>query len=253
MTYSLDSLGFALFPVKTRDGSRICRLETPFLLAEAFPFDIFVEETPLGFHVFDEGLTYHNLLSLGLNVGEGKRLKSIRSVVGKASDVRFSDQCMLEALGPVEAAPRLVAGYIASLIRLDQWVFSVFAKQSSVVNRVPAAMMYFRQWKPEAVIREKVSVEGFSGKTVAFDFAVDDEYVDVLSHAGNASGSFLRKVAETRVAGAPVVRTLGVIDDTEDRVQAEHELEVVSVLSPAMLLTQLEQNARNSPCFTASA
>ena len=135
MTYSLESLGFALSPVQTRDGTAVCRLETPLTLAGAFPLELFVEETPEGCHVFDEGLTYFNLLALGLDDDSGRLAASIRAVVEKEAGVTFSDQGELEASGPLEEAPRLVARCLASLTRLDQWVLSVLDQRQSGGHR----------------------------------------------------------------------------------------------------------------------
>ncbi len=131
MACSFESLGYSLSPVQTRDGTAVCRLETPFTLAGAFPLELFVEETPEGCHVFDEGLTYFNLLALGLDDGNGWLAAAVRAVVEKESGVTFSDQGVLEASGPLEEAPRLVTRCIASLIRLDQWVLSVLDQRQS--------------------------------------------------------------------------------------------------------------------------
>ncbi len=143
MTYSLESLGFSLSSVPTRDGTKINRLETPFRLAGEFPFDIFLEETPAGIHVSDEGLTYHNLLSLGLDAGQGCLWKALRSLVEKEAGVTLSDQGRIEAFGPVATASEVVARYIAALIRVDRWVHASFAHPRDVVNREHVARRSF--------------------------------------------------------------------------------------------------------------
>lgn len=129
MTYTINSLGFSLYPVKTRDGTMVSRLETPLTLAGEFPLALFVEETSAGFHVFDEGLTYHNLLTLGL--GWDCLTTSIRIIAEKQTGVTFSDQGVLEAWGAKEEAPRLVACCMAAMINLDQWVSSGFEEKYS--------------------------------------------------------------------------------------------------------------------------
>lgn len=253
MTISLDSLGFSLYPVKTRDGSRIFRLETAFKLVGEFPFDIFVEETPVGIHIFDEGLTFHNLLSLGLDLNAPGRLRSLRAVVGRYAPVTFTEQGMIEAFGDAQHTADLVVRYISAMIELDQWVFAVFAKQRSEANRVEEAIFYFRRWRPHAKISSAPKVPSLSGKLVQFDFSVDNQFVDILSDSGSSSAAFLRKVAETRIAGAEKVNTLGVVDDSQNQQRAKIEVEIVSSLSPSMLYSQLKTNAENTLTFTATA
>lgn len=57
MDDQLAMLGFQLYPVETRDGSKISRLDTPFLLDNEHPFDIFVEWQDGKLHLFDVGMT----------------------------------------------------------------------------------------------------------------------------------------------------------------------------------------------------
>ena len=125
MTISLDSLGFSLHPVKTRDGSAVFRLETAFKLADEFPLDIFVEETSAGFHIFDEGLTFHNLLSLGVKLQTPEQLDSLRAVIGQYAPVTFTEQGTIEVHGSDDHASDLVALFISALMGINQWVSSL--------------------------------------------------------------------------------------------------------------------------------
>ena len=61
----LALLGFQLYPVETRDGSKLMQLDTPFLLDNEFTFDIFVEWKDGELHLFDEGMTWHNIGAKG--------------------------------------------------------------------------------------------------------------------------------------------------------------------------------------------
>ena len=53
MVNQLAMLGFQLDRVETRDGSEVYRLDTPFLLDNEFPYDIFVEWKDGELHLFD--------------------------------------------------------------------------------------------------------------------------------------------------------------------------------------------------------
>ena len=61
MLDQLTLLGFQLYPVETRNGSKLMRLDTPFLLDNEFPFAIFVEWKDGEFHLFDDGRTWHSI------------------------------------------------------------------------------------------------------------------------------------------------------------------------------------------------
>lgn len=135
MIVSLDSLGFSLYPVKTRDGSAVFRLETAFKLAAAFPLDIFIEETSTGFHVFDEGMTFHNLLSLGVRLQTPEQLNSLRTVIGQYAPITFTEQGTIEVYGSVDHAANLVALFISSTMGINQWLSSALGKTHLVEER----------------------------------------------------------------------------------------------------------------------
>lgn len=119
---SLDQLGFNLFPVETVDGTEVFRLQTGFRLADKYPFDIFVEDTARGFHVWDEGLTYHNLLSINPSIVKGSRFNRIQEVVS-VYDVSFTELGMFEE---IRQPTLFVISFLRWLVLIDGfWIYSL--------------------------------------------------------------------------------------------------------------------------------
>lgn len=117
---TLESLGFGLSPVETRDGSEVWQIETPFRLANEFPFDIFVEQIGNVFHVFDDGLTRHDLRALGIDLSDGERVESLRRVIQKYG-VAFNKDFSFEAFGDIEHAGEILSKYLSAMVQLDFW------------------------------------------------------------------------------------------------------------------------------------
>lgn len=237
----LESLGFDFYPVETRDGTEVFCLKTPFLLAGEFEYDIFVEENGERFHIFDEGLTLHSLMAAGADITDS-RVASIRKLLDK-HQVAFTNLGSFEKFGLASESPRIIADYLAAMQDLNQWVCTLLEKKASQPNFVETVKLMFRLWKPGARIVDAPKIMGIDGQEIRFDFAVDDTYVDALKPVPRSSADFIRKsVACFEVEGRRL-RTLGVLDDREEREKALNEMKVVSRITRTMLYTDLVANA----------
>lgn len=114
----LALLGFQLYPVETRDGSKLMQLDTPFLLDNEFTFDIFVEWKDGELHLFDEGMTWHNIGAMGFRLNE-ENFKRYRDFM-QENGVTVGDDAVLSLSGLQTEAQDLVARYLTACVMLDK-------------------------------------------------------------------------------------------------------------------------------------
>ena len=240
---SLEHLGFGLYPVETRDGSNIAQLVTGFKLFDEFPFDIYIEEVGNQIHVWDEGLTYPNLLAISPDLVKASRINVIDDVVGMYG-VAFEECGSFEIYGAKDKASDVVCDYLSAMINLDRWVVEIFARKPSKNNLVESAKVMFKRWRPSAVIKSNPTIDGLDGSQLEFDFSVDSDYIDVLSATSNSTANFLRKATNFRLANIPG-RPLAVVDDSKSSKQAHFEISLISAHFNAIRLSRLSQNAES--------
>ena len=118
MDDQLAMLGFQLYPVETRDGSKISRLDTPFLLDNEFTFDIFVEWQDGKLHLFDEGMTWHSIGAMGYRLNE-ENFKRYRNFMHE-NGVTVEDNAVLSLSGLQTDAQDVVARYLTACVLLDK-------------------------------------------------------------------------------------------------------------------------------------
>lgn len=118
MVDQLAMLGFQLDRVETRDGSEVYRLDTPFLLDNEFTFDIFVEWKDGELHLFDEGMTWHNIGAMGFRLNE-ENFNRYRDFM-RENGVTVEDDAVLSLFGLQTEAQDLVARYLTACVMLDK-------------------------------------------------------------------------------------------------------------------------------------
>lgn len=118
MVNQLAMLGFQLDRVETRDGSEVYRLDTPFLLDNEFPYDIFVEWKDGELHLFDEGVTWHSIGAMGYRLNE-ENFKRYRDFM-QGNGVTVGDDAVLSLSGLQTEAQDLVAQYLVACVLLDK-------------------------------------------------------------------------------------------------------------------------------------
>lgn len=244
---NLNSFGFDMYKVPTRDGSSVYKIDTPFLLADEFSLYIFVEKIGKNIHIFDEGCTIFDLRSLGIDFDDG-RLNSFNRLL-KSWNLGL-DGTSIESFETIDRAPILFSRYIAAMMSLDTWLRNNLQVKASRENLVNQAKTYFRAWSRIDSIVDKPSVKGKYGKDISFDFAVDDIFVDSIFPEYNSTASFMHKVALAKITQP--IKTMLVVDDTNEPIKAKKETEVASVVSSAMFLSTLKNNAVNGKPFYRS-
>ena len=124
MDDQLAMLGFQFYPVETRDGSKISRLDTPFLLDNEFTFDIFVEWKDGELHLFDEGMTWHSIVAMGFRLND-ENFNRYRDFMQK-NGVTVGDDAVASLSGLQTEAQDLVARYLTACVLLDKNAKTLF-------------------------------------------------------------------------------------------------------------------------------
>lgn len=241
MALDLETLGFDFYPVETRDGTEVFCLKTPFLLADEFEYDIFVERNGEQFHIFDEGMTAHSLLAAGVDITVS-RVGLIRKLLDK-HQVALTNFGSFEKFGPASDSSRMISDYLTAMVDLNKWACSLLEKKVSNKNLIETSKLMFRLWKPAAKIVDAPKVVGIYDKEIGFDFAVDDTYVDAFKPVPRSSADFIRKSVACFDVEGKRLRTLGVLDDREERDKAMNETKVISRITRTILYTDLAANA----------
>lgn len=241
MMFDLEALGFDLYPVETRDGTEIQCLKTPFLLADEFEYDIFVERNGEQFHIFDEGMTAHSLMAAGVDI-TASRVTSIRKLLDK-HQVALTSFGSFEKFGSISDSSRMIADYLTAMNDLNKWACTLLEKKVSNKNLIETSKLMFRLWKPAAKIVDAPKVMSVYDKEISFDFAVDDTYVDAFKPIPRSSADFIRKSVACFDVEGKRLKTLGVLDDRDERDKAVNETKVISRITRTILYTDLAANA----------
>ena len=114
----MGRLGFSFDRVETRDGSEVYRLETPFLLDNEFPYDIFVEWKDGELHLFDEGMTWHSIGAMGFRLNE-ENFRRYHDFM-RENGVTVEDDAVLSLTGLQTDAKDVVARYLTACVLLDK-------------------------------------------------------------------------------------------------------------------------------------
>ena len=115
---NMGRLGFSFDRVETLDGSEVYRLDTPFLLDNEFPYDIFVEWKDEELHLFDEGLTWHSIGAMGYRLNE-ENFKRYRDFM-EENGVTVEDDAVLSLTGLQMDARVVVARFLTACVLLDK-------------------------------------------------------------------------------------------------------------------------------------
>lgn len=236
MTLSLETLGFELRRAPTRDNSIVFTLETPFCWVTESPYDVFVEQINDKFHVFDDGLSMHEILVAGVDMESRYKWDSLRRIVS-GWNVNFNHTGGFESFSSMDKARETISNYLRAMNSVDEWILDQVLNRKPVDTLVEDSKELLKRWWQTAEVVNHPKIGAIYGEQLEFDFKIKDTYVDVISPTKSAST--IRKLVATPKEN----KTLVVIDDRTDLKTAEREKTVISMVSNAIMYTRLEQNA----------
>lgn len=122
MAFSLRKFGFNVRREKTRDGSLLFSLETPFCWVTGEKYAVFIEQVDDKFHIFDDGLSLFEILVAGVDMSTRFKTYSLRKVVAEW-DVNFSNTGIFESYSPMNEAEETVSNYLRAMHSVDDWIW----------------------------------------------------------------------------------------------------------------------------------
>lgn len=242
--FTLSTFGFDMYKVPTRDGSIVYEIDTPFLLADEYKLNIFVEQFGNNIHIFDEGSTVFDLRGFGIQLDDG-RMKSLSNLL-RNYDLSL-DGTSIESLAPLDQGHVLFSRYIAAMMSIDTWLRNNLRVKPSKTNLINQTKTYFKSWTRSEKVIDEPKIQGKYEKAISFDFLINDLYVDSIFPDYNATASFMHKVALAKISHK--IKTMVIVDDTLEPRKAQKEKEIASAVSHAMDLSTLKFNATNGAIF----
>lgn len=242
MSIAIENLGFGLFPEETRDGSELFALESPFRMLNGAPFDVFVEKIGNSFHIFDDGLTMHEIVSCGIDMSNHFKWSALRKIAN-ARNVNLSHSGVFEVYTSFENAETAVANYLRVMFSIDDWLMENSSVAVAERSLVEESKKLFQKWWPSKKILDRPKIFGISGMQLVFDFLVNDRYVDAITPSPAASAGFLRKLCAIPASARESINTIAVIDDRAAEEAAKREMNILAEHSEVIMLTRLERNA----------
>ncbi len=228
-------------PLPMRDGSTAVDIITPFSFFDGDGLDIFARSAGAHVHLFDDGCTLHWLEGLGLRLSnDRRRWAPIRNAAG-AYSVTLTDDGALEVLAPAEAAPAAFARLVSAQLAIDAWARTAVGAPADAEWLIDEAALYLRAWKRSANFIERPDpVPGMSGKTHAFNFAIDDELIDVITAHPTSTGAELRKLIDVRgLHNNEGLEIRVIIDDRAQPAAAEQEVRILSAVASSWTMSRL--------------
>lgn len=242
MSLTLENLGFSLFPEETRDGSTLFSFESPFRMLNGAPFDVFAERIGEIFHIFDDGLTMHEIVSSGVDMSGHYKWAALRRIAS-SRNVNLSRSGVFEIYARFDRVEEAVANYLRVMFAIDDWVKEQTSRIREETSLVEQTKKLFRRWWPAKELIEKPTIVGISGMQLEFDFMIDGRYVDAIAPTANASAGFLRKVLAIPADDRRNIETIAVIDDRTAREAANREKNILSGYSNVIMISRLARNA----------
>lgn len=223
------------------DGLSGLEIGTPFSLPDGSAINIYV--MPIDNHILlsDNGDTLFHLHSLGLDVWQPMRLRSLRETalthklsIGERGDLRMIAQ--------LDHAAFAFANAITGVLAISSWA----AQQLNVVvnerDIVAEAEPYILARNPLIQIKSRAHVRGASQADHIFDYKHGNDLIDVIAPHPASTGSVMRKIGD--VTNGPFAEHLSpliIVDDREDPKRAHNEIGIIASIARAQTFTSLMQ------------
>lgn len=230
-----DLIGMQCSPV----GSAVS-IASPFTFPDGDGIEIFAQTHGPQVHFFDDGFTLMHLHSSGITLRDKKHwrpLKAIADIHGTS----LSEDGVFETLCSVHNASLGFARLVSTLLAVAAWEREQSGVEQDSAWFIEEVALYLKAWKPSALIIEKPTAIGFSGRPLKFHFQMGNQFIDAIQPHGASTGAELRKIVDLNTAATqPQNEVLVVIDDRGKKAEAaKQEVDIVGRVAKAWPMTAL--------------
>lgn len=221
------------------DGQQGLEIGTPFSLPDGPAINIYVLPHSNHLILSDNGDTLFHLNSLGLDVWQSARLKSLRELasthkigISEAGDIRMIAQSSHAAF----AFAQMVTGVLSISI----WAGAQLKSEVKERDIAAEAEPYIIARNPTASFKSKPKVRGASQAEHIFDFQHGSDLIDVIPPHAASTGGVMRKVGD--VTNGPFADSLSpliIVDDRDDPMRAQNEIGIIASITRAQTFTSL--------------
>lgn len=212
---------------------------TPFTFADGHGLEVFAKSVAPQVHFFDDGQTLMHLHGVGIHLKDRRNWAPLKAIAD-THDVTLSDDGVFEVLAPIASAGNGFARLVSTLLGVGSWGREQAGVAQDNAWFVEEVALYLKAWKPGAAFLTKPTAKGFSGRSLRFDFQVDNQYVDAMQPHGASTGSELRKAVDLNTGPLGMDGgLLVVVDDRTNPVAAKQEIEIIGRVASAWPMTRL--------------
>jgi Domain of unknown function DUF1828 len=161
---------------------------TPFTFPDGDGIEVFAQDHGPQVHFFDDGYTLLHLHSVGIHLTDKKRWKPLRAIAD-LHGVSLSNDGVFETLCSTDYAGHGFARMVSTLMGIAAWEREQIGIAQDSAWFVEEVAMYLKAWKPGAAILEKPTVKGFSGRSLRFNFQINNQFIDAMQPHGASTGS----------------------------------------------------------------
>lgn len=220
------------------DSGDVALVETPFRFADGNAFPIFVQEMGSGVRFFDDCGTLWHLAGRGVDVNDGRRIKSVADII-EAFGLQFTDDGEIEVWATSEDAPQAFARMTQALLAVAAWERSSQDSDpdsAGFVEDVAAAI----ELANGAGLLRNVQFKGVTGQTIVVDIQAEKDLVYACKPRSQSTSAVLRKLIDLNNGQeAAALMKWAVIDDRDDPDAASREAMILSTVAEVRLFSSL--------------
>lgn len=213
---------------------------TPFTFIDGDGFEIFAQNMGPQVHFFDDGFTLMHLHSAGIFLKDKKQWKPLKNIA-ELNGVTLSDNGVFETLCSSENPSLGFARMVSTLLGVAAWEREQFGVEQDSEAFIEEVSLYLKAWKPTAPFLENPTAKGFSGRSLRFDFQLENQLVDAIQPHGATTGAELRKIIDLNYAASQIDSSVLVImDDRQAKAAtAKQEADILSHVATVWPMTSL--------------
>lgn len=226
-------------PIKGLTGADGLEIGTPFTLPGGAAINFYI--IPEGNHILisDNGDTVFHLASLGLDVMQHRRAKSLRDTIAPYK-ITLDDRGDFRAITNTENAPFVFAQAITAIIAIAHWASTELQIEPKEQDLAAEAEPYIRARDQSARFIRNPEFMGASRIKHQFHFLHGIELIDVISANSISTGAVMRKLGDLN--NGPFIEgydPLIIVDDRINAVKAHSEISILGSLAKAQPFSSL--------------